>query len=61
MTADIAPNSDVLAIRSIRDALRWAAGFDPRGEFVNAVTQDEITIDVIVRVDAQTYVVFDTT
>jgi hypothetical protein len=53
--------TEVAAIRSMVQALRWAESRSPRAEFVNAVTQDEFTSDVIVRVGDDVYVVFDTT
>lgn len=52
---------EVAAIRSMAQALRWAEGRTPRAAFVDAVTQDEFTVDVVVRAGDGLYVVFDTT
>jgi hypothetical protein len=49
------------ALETLGQVLRWTLARSPRGEFVNVVVQDEYTHDVIVRVDDQTYAVFDTT
>jgi hypothetical protein len=48
-------------IGSMAAAVRWAAARVPPATFVTAVAQDEFTFDVVVRVDAETYLVFDTT
>jgi hypothetical protein len=40
---------------------QWALARTPRAEFVNVVARDEFTHDVIVRVTARAFVVFDTT
>ena len=54
-------SDEVRSIRSKREAIEWAQARTPGARFVNAVTQDEFTIDVVVRVDENVYVVFDTT
>ncbi len=52
---------EVKPIRTMSAALRWAQSRTPRAVFVNVVTQDEFTSDVIVRAGASVFVVFDTT
>ncbi len=52
---------EVLAIQTLGQAIRWALARTPRAEFVNVVAQDEFTLDVIVRVTPDVFVVFDTT
>ncbi len=54
-------DADIDSIRTMRHALRWAEARSPRALFVNAVTQDEFTIDVIVETGPREFVVFDTT
>ncbi len=54
-------SDEVRAIRSMREAMEWSQARTPRAGFVNAVTQDEFTIDVVVRVGEREFVVFDTT
>ncbi|HWE37194.1 MAG TPA: hypothetical protein VG406_11560 [Isosphaeraceae bacterium] len=48
-------------LRSLGAVLRWAAARSPRAEFVDAVAMDEYTRDVVVRLSASTFLVFDTT
>ena len=47
------------ALETLGQALRWALAQSPRAEFVNEVSQDESTRDVIVRVAADLYAAFD--
>ena len=49
------------SIQTLGQAIRWVLAKTPRAEFVSLVTQDEYTLDVIVRVTPQAFVVFDTT
>jgi hypothetical protein len=53
--------AEVSPIRSMREALAWAQARSPRAVFVNAVTQDEFTIDVVIAIGGGLHVVFDTT
>ena len=53
--------SEISSIRSMAQALRWAAARTPPAVFIDAVTQDEFTIDVVVRSGDSSFVVFDTT
>jgi hypothetical protein len=52
---------EVLPIRTLGHAIRWALARTPRAEFVDVVAQDEYTLDVILRVTPHVFVVFDTT
>ncbi len=46
---------------SLGDVLTWLRAFDPPGELLDVVGLDEFTNDVVVRVWADLYAVFDTT
>jgi DNA-directed RNA polymerase subunit L len=46
---------------TLGQVLRWTLAQSPRAEFVNVVIQDEYTHDVIVRIAADLYAVFDST
>ena len=48
-------------IATLAGAIPWALRQSPPAEFVQVVVQDEYTHDVIVRVAADLFVVFDTT
>ena len=52
---------ETLTIQTLGQAIRWALAKSPRAEFANVVAQDEYTLDVIVRVTSDVFVVFDTT
>jgi hypothetical protein len=54
-------HGEVQPIQTLGQAIRWALAKTPRAEFVQVVTQDEYTLDVIVRVTPHLFVVFDTT
>jgi hypothetical protein len=54
-------DAEIESIRTMRHALLWAQARSPCALFVNAVTQDEFTIDVIVETGPREFVVFDTT
>jgi hypothetical protein len=51
---------EVESIRSLVDAMGWAASRNPPAGFVDAVAQDEFTHDVILRVAEDAFVVLDT-
>jgi DNA-directed RNA polymerase subunit L len=53
--------SQLEPLETLGQVLRWALGQSPRAEFVNVVVQDEFTHDVIVRIAADLYAVFDAT
>lgn len=46
---------------SLGDVLAWLRTFDPPGEVVDVVGLDEFTNDVVVRVEADFFAVFDAT
>ena len=47
-------------LETIRAVLNWAGSRSPRPEVVDLVAQDEFTFDLVVRVAADFYLVFDT-
>jgi hypothetical protein len=53
--------AEVRPIRTMFQALRWASSRTPPALFLDAVTEDEFTADVVVRVDLTSFVVFGTT
>jgi hypothetical protein len=52
---------EVESFRTLEEALEWALARRPSGEIADVVKQDEYTLDVIVRLTADTFLVFDTT
>ena len=48
-------------LETLEDALRWARSAEPRIVPLETIPQDEYTHDVVFRVDANTFVVFDAT
>lgn len=52
---------EVKALATLGQAIPWALAQAPPAEFLQVVVQDEYTHDVIVRVAAGLFVVFDTT
>ena len=52
---------EVSGVRSMLEALSWAATRQPPALFLEAVAQDEFTHDIVVRVTPHVFVVFDTT
>jgi hypothetical protein len=52
---------EVESIRTLEEVMYWAFARKPKAELINVVTQDEFTHDVIIRVGADNYLVFDTT
>jgi hypothetical protein len=52
---------EVEGLSTLAGVLRWATARTPRAEFVDVVIQDEYTHDVVIRVGAETFLVFDTT
>ncbi len=53
--------SELERFESLGPVIRWALARTPCAEFVGVVIQDEYTHDVIVRVAADLFAVFDTT
>ncbi len=52
--------AEVERLATLLGVLRWAFARTPPAELVAVVAQDEFTQDVVVCVDAATYLVFDT-
>jgi hypothetical protein len=59
MSTDIL--SDVKSFRTLEDAIGWVLARKPAGEVIDVVKQDEYTLDVVVRLTPDTFLVFDTT
>ena len=51
----------VARLRSLEDVIRWGSAHVPPRLPVEIVTQDEYTHDVVVPLDGERYLVFDTT
>ena len=49
------------ALRSLGDVLSWSRTFDPPAVFLEVVGLDEFTNEVVIRVKADLFAVFDTT
>jgi hypothetical protein len=45
---------------SLRQVIEWSLSQQPRAEFVDVIVQDEYHHDVIVRVTAEIFAVFET-
>jgi hypothetical protein len=45
---------------SLKQVIEWSLGQEPRAEFVDVIAQDEFHHDVIVRVTAKLFAVFET-
>ena len=45
---------------SLRQVIEWSLSRQPRAEFVDVIVQDEYHHDVIVRVTAESFAVFET-
>ena len=53
--------SEVESLKTLERVLNWAFAQKPPAEIVAIVTQDEFTHDVVLKIDAVSYLVFDTT
>ena len=53
--------SEAQSFHTLEGALKWAFARSPRGELAGVVAQDEFTHDVVVRIAADIFLVFDTT
>jgi hypothetical protein len=52
---------EIKGLRTLRELFLWAVDKQPPAEVVEIITQDEFTLDVILRVSPEIYLVFDTT
>ena len=59
MPADIITEAG--SFRTLEQAMLWAFSRTPPAQLLNVVTQDEFTHDVVIKVSADTFLVFDTT
>ncbi len=54
MPEDDSIRESASALRSLGDVMTWLRTFDPPGEFLDVVGQDEFTNDLVVRVKPAT-------
>ena len=52
---------EVETLGSLEQAMNWAFARKPAAQLVNVVTQDEFTHDIVIRVDEDVFLNFDTT
>ena len=52
---------EVEAFRTLDEVLRWALAKTPPGQIANVIGQDEFTVDVIIRLEDNIYLAFDST
>jgi hypothetical protein len=61
----VTPHHPILAevepLQTLAGVLRWVFAQRPPAEVVGVVTQDEFTVDVVVRAATDIFLVFDTT
>jgi hypothetical protein len=51
---------EIKGLRTLRELFLWALDRKPPAEIVEIITLDEFTLDVILRVSPEIYLVFDT-
>jgi hypothetical protein len=51
---------EIKGLRTLRELFLWSLDRKPPAEIVEIITQDEFTLDVILRVSPEIYLVFDT-
>lgn len=49
------------AFRTLDEVLRWALARTPPAAVTKVIAQDEFTVDVVLRLEANLYLAFDTT
>jgi hypothetical protein len=52
--------SEVKPFRTLEGVFEWAFARKPQAQLVEVVTQDEFTHDIIISLDEETFLVFDT-
>jgi hypothetical protein len=52
---------EVESFNTLEEALEWALARRPSGEIADVIKQDEYTLDVVLRLTPETFLVFDTT
>lgn len=52
---------EVCLLRNLEQVMQWAFGRNPPAELFTVVTQDEFTHDVVLKLEADFFLVFDTT
>jgi hypothetical protein len=53
--------NDVEAFRTLDEVLRWALAKTPPAQVATVIGQDEFTVDVVLRLEENSFLVFDTT
>jgi hypothetical protein len=53
--------NDVEAFRTLEEVLRWALAKTPPAQVATVIAQDEFTLDVVLRLEENSFLVFDTT
>lgn len=51
---------EVESFRRLEDVMRWAFARKPPARLQEVVTQDEFTLDIVIRVSDEIFLVFDT-
>ena len=59
MASDILHETE--SFHTLDQVMQWAFARTPPAELLTVVTQDEFTHDVVIKVEPETYLVFDTT
>jgi hypothetical protein len=52
---------EVEAFRTLDAVLRWALAKTPPAQVATVIGQDEFTVDVVIRLEENVYLAFDTT
>ncbi|HKA21317.1 MAG TPA: hypothetical protein VKN18_23775 [Blastocatellia bacterium] len=52
--------SELESLRTLEQAMHWAASRKPPARLLNVVTQDEFTHDVVFQASPEVFLVFDT-
>jgi hypothetical protein len=52
---------EATAFRTLEQVMQWAFARRPPAELSTVVTQDEFTHDVVIKVETELFLVFDTT
>jgi hypothetical protein len=53
--------NEVNAFRTLEQVINWAFARTPAAKLIDVIAQDEFTNDVVIVVDEETYLSFDTT
>lgn len=53
--------NEVEAFRTLDEVLRWALAKTPPAQVADVITQDEFTSDIVIRLEENIYLAFDST